>query len=109
MPVTFGSWPATRPGVRKMPIPSVLPTITARPKPTPRMRIRPRGADDVTLWFSIVWIRSLIRVERHEHDVDRTADISGGMARPALFEFDVAVLPAIHHRLAVRRVLDFAP
>src|SRR5438874_1512179 len=32
-----------------MPIPSVLPTMTARPKPTPRMRIRPRGVDGVAV------------------------------------------------------------
>src|SRR6185295_6178093 len=35
------SWAATSPGVRRMPMPRVLPTITARPKATPRMRSRP--------------------------------------------------------------------
>src|SRR5262245_49584460 len=38
------SGPATRPGVRRMPMPSVLPTMTARPKPTPSMRMRPPDA-----------------------------------------------------------------
>src|SRR5215510_13277127 len=44
MVVREGSGPATRPGVRRMPMPSVLPTMTARPKPTPRMRMRPPDA-----------------------------------------------------------------
>ena len=46
-----GSWAATRPGVRRMPTPIVLPTMTARPKPTPRMRseaARRAGGRDVS-------------------------------------------------------------
>src|SRR5437867_2975959 len=34
------SWPATRPGVARMPMPIVLPMLTATPNPTPRMRKR---------------------------------------------------------------------
>ena len=40
---TVGSCAATRPGVRRMPMPSTLPMMTASPKPTPRIRKRPLG------------------------------------------------------------------
>src|SRR3989442_1358609 len=33
--------PTGRPGARRMPMLSVLPTMTARPNPTPRIRLRP--------------------------------------------------------------------
>src|SRR6185437_13132723 len=69
-----GSWPATRPGVRRMPTPSVLPTITARPKPRPSTRRRWRGA---------------LRLEGNEHHVDRVTDVARRMAGAARLELDV--------------------
>src|SRR6185295_15162371 len=87
------TWPATRPGARRMPMPSVLPTMTARPKPTPRIRRRPRGA-------------AALRLEDNEHHIDRVADVARRMARAARFELDVSGLPSTDHRLAVRGVLD---
>src|SRR5262245_19341622 len=78
-----------------MPMPSVLPTMTARPKPRPSTRRRPLGCVE-------------LRLELDSDDVDRFADVARRMTRAARFEFDVAGLPAIHHRLAIRRVLDLA-
>src|SRR5215471_118936 len=104
--VELGSWPATRPGVLRMPMPSVLPTMTARPKPTPRMRIRPRDGEEVAVWFNIR--PALLGLERDQHHVDCAANLARGVARSERFEFDIAGLPAIHHRLAVGGVLDLA-
>src|SRR5437762_2424654 len=104
-------WAATNPGVRRMPIPSVLPTMTARPKLTPRMRRRP-GLAVVTpaVWprMFVIGAKSL-GLERHQDDVDRLSDVARRVARAARFELDVARLPAIHPRVPVRGVLDGAP
>src|SRR4051812_35398699 len=44
------SGPATRPGARRIPTPIVLPMLTARPKPTPRIRrSRPREGSAVVV------------------------------------------------------------
>src|SRR4029453_6507759 len=87
-----GSWPATSPGVRRMPIPSVLPTMTARPKPRPSTRRRPPGA--AGLWL-----------EGNKDDVNGTANVSRRVARSASLELDIAGLPAVDDRLAVGGVL----
>src|SRR5262245_5922823 len=109
MLVRSGSWPATRPGVRRMPMPIVLPTITARPKPTPRMRIRPLDAGGREVCASMMLqVRRLARLQRDEDHVDRAADVSRRMARAERLELDVAARPAIHYGLAIRRVLDLA-
>src|SRR5437660_4427775 len=91
------SWPATRPGVLRMPIPSEAPTMTASPKPTPRMRRSPDRAPLVMSSF-----------HDDQHDVDRLADVASRVARAARLELDIAGLPSIHDRLAVRGVLEFA-
>src|ERR1041385_8143301 len=93
--VTLGSCPATRPGVLRMPIPSVLPTITARPKPRPRTRRRP-----------VVGVE--LRLEDNKENVDRVTDIASRVARSLRLELDVARLPSVDDRLAVGGVLDLA-
>src|SRR6266571_8727039 len=99
MPEREVSWPATRPGVRRIPMPSVLPTITARPKPTPRMRSRPAGRPVVALK-----IRS--RLQRHEHHGDGASGVARGVARPSPLELHVPGFPVVHLRGALRGVLD---
>src|SRR5262245_46588989 len=85
----------TRAGARRMPMPSVLPTMTARPKPTPRIRLR----------FEV---GKGLRLDGHEKDVDGLADIARRVARAARFELDITARPPIHSRLAIRRVFDLA-
>ena len=77
-----------------MPTPSVLPTMTARPKPSPSTRRRPAGCVG-------------LRVEGNEDHFDRVADIGAEWLDREL-EFHIAGLPPIHDGLAVRRVLDIA-
>src|SRR5689334_2374979 len=79
-----------------MPMPSVLPTITARPKPRPSTRRRP-PPDRAALWL-----------ESNKDDVDRLVDVAGRVTGAARLELDVARPPSVHDGLAVRRVLDFA-
>src|SRR5215813_7490698 len=103
-----GSCPATRPGVRRMPIPIVLPTITARPKPTPRIRIRPRDAVGTAAVLVSIEDRPSLRLQRDKHDIDGAADVSRRVARAERFELYVAALPPVDDGPAVRRVLDLA-
>src|SRR3954447_21973576 len=103
--VELESWPATRPGALRMPIPSVLPTMTASPKPTPRMRMRPRDVAGAAVTVMANVCR-LLRLQRDEHDVNGRTDVSRRMARANRFELDIAALPAVHDRLAVSGVLD---
>src|SRR3954470_20702937 len=76
-----------------MPMPRVLPTMTARPKPRPSTRRRPAGA-------------AALRLEGDKDDIDRMTDVASRMARAAGLELDVAGLPSIDDGFAVRRVLD---
>src|SRR5262245_23890499 len=87
--------PATSPGVRRIPMPSVAPTITARPKPKPRTRRRPR-------------VEARSGLESDKYHVDGTADIARGVAGAKGFEFDVAALPAIDDGLAVGSVFNLS-
>ena len=89
-------------------MPSVLPTMTARPKPTPSMRRRPRGVARRWRKVRARFPAAGSRLESDQHHVDRLADVTRRMARPARLELHVAGLPPIHHRLAVRGVLDLA-
>src|SRR3981081_2129954 len=91
------SWPATRPGVRRMPIPSVLPTMTARPNPRPRMRRRLPGKG-----------YGLLRLERDQEDVHRRSEVPRTGTGRAAFALDIHTFPAIPRRRAVRRVFDGA-
>src|SRR5437870_1510852 len=76
-------------------MPSVLPTMTARPKPSPSTRRRPPGAEE-------------LRLESDKDDVDWLADVTRRVTRAARFEFHIAGLPSVHDRPAVRRVLYLA-
>src|SRR5437867_9011211 len=80
---------ATRPGARRMPMPSVLPTMTARPNANPRTRLR--------LWL-----------EGDEDRIDGLTEVARRVARADRLELDVARLPSVHDRLAVGGVLDLA-
>src|SRR5262245_59184054 len=104
------SWPATRPGVRRMPMPSVLPTMTARPKPRPSTRRRPVPPKLVRVLPSVGGPPGTVelRLEDDKDGVDRVADVTGGVAGSARLELDVAGLPPVHDRLTVRGVLDLA-
>src|SRR5712692_1090989 len=91
-------WAATNPGVRRMPIPSVLPTMTARPKLMPRMRRRPGLA--VFTWRPRCdtvpgCVAPPSRLERDQHDVDCLSHVPRRMARAARFQLDVTRLPVI--------------
>src|SRR5262247_4120457 len=70
-----------------MPMPSVLPTMTARPKPKPRIRLR-------------------ALLEGDKEHIDGLADVAGRVARAARFELDVAARPSIDLRCTARGVLD---
>src|SRR5436190_20593807 len=101
-----------------MPMPMVLPTMTARPKPTPRIRIRPdlEGGMAVAAvspeWWAIDWRVLTARCrpfQRDEPDIDGAAEVSRRMARADLFELHVAALPAGAPSLALRRGFHLAP
>src|SRR4051794_31825885 len=89
-----------------MPIPSVLPTMTARPNPTPRMRMSPLDAERAAVWFSIAGYGRLLRLERDEHHVDGAADVARRVAAAERLELGVAAHPAVHDGPALRGVLD---
>src|SRR5947207_10644930 len=100
-----------------MPIPMVLPTMTARPKPTPRRRMRPDGGvvgnklcEFCELCGFCVTVASdyLVRFEGDQHDVDSRAEVPCRVARADLFELHIAALPAVDGGTAVRRLFDLA-
>src|SRR6185436_13857367 len=101
---------ATRPGVRRIPMPSVLPTMTASPKPRPSTRRRPVPPKLVRVIPSEGGPPGAVelRLEGAKDDVDRVADVTSGVAGSARLELHVAGLPPVHDRLAVRSVLDLA-
>src|SRR4051794_10980193 len=98
MVVGLDSCPATSPGALRMPIPSVLPTMTARPKPTPRIRMRPceEGGAAVT----VIARQPLVRLQRDEDHVDSRTGVSRRMTRADRFELDITRFPPVDDRLA---------
>src|SRR5262245_39499599 len=93
-----------------MPMPSVLPTMTARPKPRPSTRRRPVPPKLVRVLASEGGPPGAVelRLEGDKDDVDRVADVTSGVAGSARLELDVAGLPPVDDRPAVRGVLDLA-